>query len=83
MHLLRPSLWCIACGRKGAEKIEREGGSHGVCLHISATHLQYFESDDPDLYVSKIQYIRENDVTDLELVFAEEEFSDNGTVKVR
>ena len=80
-------MYCL-CRRKGAEKREREGGrgeggSRGVCLHISATHLQYFESDDPDLYVSKIQYIRENDVTDLELVFAEEEFSDNGTVKVR
>lgn len=35
-------------------------------------------SDDPDLYTSKVQYIQENDVTDLGLVFAEEEFDNNG-----
>ena len=44
--------------------------------------LQYFESDDPDLYRTKIQYIRDNDVSDLELLFADEEFSDNGTAQV-
>lgn len=36
--------------------------------------LQHFESDDPDLYTTKIQYILENDVTDLDLKFVEEEF---------
>jgi hypothetical protein len=35
---------------------------------------KYFESDNPELYTTKIQYIKENDVTDLGLVFAEEEF---------
>ncbi len=40
--------------------------------------MQYFESDDPDLYTTKIQYILENDVTDFDLVFAEEEFDTNG-----
>jgi hypothetical protein len=40
--------------------------------------LQYFESDDPDLYTTKVQYIQENDVADLGLVFAEEEFDSNG-----
>lgn len=44
--------------------------------------VQYFENDDPDLYTTKIQYIRDNDVSDLELVFAEEEFSDGGTAQV-
>lgn len=43
---------------------------------------QYFESDDPDLYTAKVQYIRENDVRDLELVFAEEEFTEDGTAQV-
>ena len=38
---------------------------------------QYFSSDDPDLYTTKVQYIEENDVTDLGLVFAEEEFEHN------
>ncbi len=39
---------------------------------------QYFSTDDPDLYITKIQYIRENDVTDLGVVFAEEEFDKDG-----
>ncbi|CAI8030194.1 Apoptosis-resistant E3 ubiquitin protein ligase 1 [Geodia barretti] len=70
--------------------------SLGTNLHVSAhftrsflaqiiglrINYKYFESDDPDLYVSKIQYIRENGVSDLELVFAEEEFSEDGTVRV-
>lgn len=43
---------------------------------------QYFESDDPDLYTAKVQYIREHDVSDLELVFAEEEFTDDGSTRV-
>ena len=42
------------------------------------THTQYFEYDDPELYVSKVHYIKENDVTDLGLVFAEEEFGPDG-----
>lgn len=41
-------------------------------------NYKYFESDDPDLYTTKIQYILENDVTDLDLVFAEEEFAPHG-----
>ena len=47
-------------------------GHNLLCL------LQYFESDDPDLYTTKVQYILENDVTDLGLIFAEEEFDTNG-----
>lgn len=39
---------------------------------------KYFESDNPELYTTKIQYIRDNDVTDLGLVFAEEEFDSQG-----
>ena len=42
------------------------------CVFLS---LQYFETDDPELYTTKIKYIKENDVSDLELVFAEEVFS--------
>jgi hypothetical protein len=43
-------------------------------MYIHHYLLQYFESDNPELYTTKIQYIKENDVTDLGLVFAEEEF---------
>ena len=76
----------ICCGLSSVKRRGRKRGKlvkHvlSVCLSVSVT--QYFESDDPDLYMSKIQYIRENGVSDLELVFAEEEFSEDGTVRVR
>ncbi|RWS11873.1 apoptosis-resistant E3 ubiquitin protein ligase 1-like protein [Dinothrombium tinctorium] len=41
-------------------------------------HYKYFEQDDPDLYVSKIKYIIENDVSAMELMFAEEEYDNKG-----
>lgn len=31
-------------------------------------HYKYFETDDPELYQRKIQYIQDNDVSMLELV---------------
>lgn len=40
--------------------------------------LQHFESDDPELYKTKIRYILENDVSDFDLYFAEEEYSSSG-----
>ena len=46
-----------------------------VQLNCVLFSLQYFETDDPELYTTKIKYIKENDVSDLELVFAEEVFS--------
>ena len=46
--------------------------------------IQYFESDDKDLYRSKIKYIEETDPEDLGLVFAEEEYNTKGQLeKVR
>ena len=57
---------------------ERAGALYVLYVAVAVPSLhsspQYFESDDPDLYVSKIEYIRDSDVTDLDLVFAEEEF---------
>ena len=38
--------------------------------------------DDPDLYVSKIKYIEENNVDDMDLVFSEEEYKDGHLDKV-
>ena len=46
-------------------------------------YLQYFEQDDPELYTSKIKYIEENDVDDMELSFVEEEFKDGKLEKVQ
>ena len=45
---------------------------------LDTWQVQYFESDDHDLYTSKVQYVLDNDVTDLGLVFAEEEFRQDG-----
>lgn len=39
---------------------------------------QYFEQDDPDLYLSKVKYILENDVEEMELYFVEEEYDKDG-----
>lgn len=41
-------------------------------------HYKYFETDDPELYKTKIRYIEENDVSDMELTFSEEEYSESG-----
>ena len=46
--------------------------------------FQYFESDDSELFTSKVKYIVENDVEDMELTFAEEVYDCNGRLeKVR
>ncbi|KAF4518827.1 hypothetical protein B566_EDAN008156 [Ephemera danica] len=37
-------------------------------------HFKYFEQDDPDLYLTKVKYILEHDVEDMELFFVEEEY---------
>lgn len=43
-----------------------------------AVTFKHFESDDPELYKTKIRYILENDVSDFDLYFAEEEYSSSG-----
>ena len=37
--------------------------------------VQYLESDDPELYKTKVCYIRDNDVTGLGQMFVEEEYT--------
>ena len=45
---------------------------------------QHFETDDPEYFTTKISYIENNDVDDMELTFAEEVYSAQGQlVKVR
>ncbi|XP_046387424.1 apoptosis-resistant E3 ubiquitin protein ligase 1 isoform X2 [Ischnura elegans] len=41
-------------------------------------HYKYFEQDDPDLYLTKVKYLLEHDVDDMELYFVEEEYDHNG-----
>lgn len=43
--------------------------------------FQHFEQDDPELFLSKVKYILENDVAELELTFSEEEYDTNGRLK--
>lgn len=54
-------------------------------LHILSISLpQYFETDDPEFYKSKVCFILNNDVSEMELVFAEEKYSKSGQLeKVR
>ncbi|XP_043473097.1 apoptosis-resistant E3 ubiquitin protein ligase 1 isoform X1 [Leptopilina heterotoma] len=41
-------------------------------------HYKYFEQDEPDLYLSKVKYILENDVEEMDLNFLEEEYDNEG-----
>lgn len=41
-------------------------------------HYKYFEQDDPDLYLSKIRYIEDHDVDEMDLYFVEEEYCVSG-----
>ncbi|XP_046663989.1 apoptosis-resistant E3 ubiquitin protein ligase 1 [Homalodisca vitripennis] len=41
-------------------------------------HYKYFEQDDPDLYLSKVKYILDHDVEDMELYFVEEDYDHLG-----
>lgn len=43
-------------------------------MHI----FQYFEHDDPELYVSKVKYILENDIDSMGLFFVEEIYDNEG-----
>lgn len=46
--------------------------------------FQYFEQDDPDLYLTKVKYILEHDVEEMELYFVEEDYDQLGQLtKVR
>ncbi|XP_061172830.1 apoptosis-resistant E3 ubiquitin protein ligase 1-like [Saccostrea echinata] len=41
-------------------------------------NYKYFEMDDPELYKTKVKYILENDIEDMDLTFSEEEYSAEG-----
>lgn len=43
-------------------------------------YFKYFEQDDPDLYLSKIKFILDNDLDqmDMEIYFIEEQYDTNG-----
>ncbi|XP_070180625.1 apoptosis-resistant E3 ubiquitin protein ligase 1-like [Littorina saxatilis] len=41
-------------------------------------NYKYFETDDPELYTTKIKFIEDNDIEDMELTFTEEEYNERG-----
>lgn len=41
-------------------------------------HYKYFETDDPEFYKSKVCFILNNDMSEMELVFAEEKYNKSG-----
>ncbi|GFR29011.1 apoptosis-resistant E3 ubiquitin protein ligase 1 [Trichonephila clavata] len=43
-----------------------------------SVHYKYFEHDDPELYVSKVKYILENDIESMGLYFIEEVYDVSG-----
>jgi hypothetical protein len=49
---------------------------------LSFSLEQYFEQDDPELYLRKIKFILENDVDSMELTFVEEEYELGKLIKV-
>ena len=44
-------------------------------------HYKYFETDDPEFYKSKVCFILNNDVSEMDLVFAEEKYSKTGQLE--
>lgn len=44
-------------------------------------HYKYFETDDPEFYKSKVCFVLNNDVSEMELVFAEEKYSKLGQLE--
>lgn len=40
--------------------------------------FQYFEQDDPELFITKVKYVLDNNVEPMELNFTEEEYSSTG-----
>lgn len=58
--------------------------SHSFLLFFFFFPAQYFETDDPEFYKSKVCFILNNDVSEMDLVFAEEKYSKTGQLeKVR
>jgi hypothetical protein len=47
-------------------------------LLFEMVSFQYFEQDDPDLYLNKIKYILEHDVEEMDLYFVEEDYDQAG-----
>ncbi|ESO94312.1 hypothetical protein LOTGIDRAFT_215855 [Lottia gigantea] len=45
-------------------------------------NYKYFESDDPELYKTKIKFIEDNDINDMDLTFSEDEYINGQLTKI-
>ena len=54
-------------------------GSRPVPVPVCA--VQYFETDDQEFYKTKVCFILNNDVSEMDLVFAEEKYSKAGQLE--
>lgn len=53
-------------------------------FHFVFPHTKYFETDDQEFYKTKVCFILNNDVSEMDLVFAEEKYNKSGQLeKVR
>lgn len=54
-----------------------------MCLTVFNYRLQwqYFETDDPEFYKTKVCFILKNDVSEMDLVFAEEKYNKSGQLE--
>ena len=81
MHKLWRSLYLIK------ELLHLSDPCSIFCVNIFQSTIifqstkKYFEIDDKDFYRSKIKFIEENDPEDLTLVFAEEEYDQQGRLE--
>ncbi|KAM5129254.1 apoptosis-resistant E3 ubiquitin protein ligase 1 isoform 1-T2 [Mantella aurantiaca] len=69
-----------SCQGGGYEQLVRARFTRSFLAQIIGLRMQYkyFETDDPDFFQSKVFYLLTHDVTDTDLVFAEEKYGRGG-----
>lgn len=64
---------------------ERSNACLFYSMHLTVFNYrlprQYFETDDPEFYKTKVCFILKNDVSEMDLVFAEEKYSKSGQLE--
>ncbi|CAI9567217.1 unnamed protein product [Staurois parvus] len=72
-----------SCQGGGYEQLVRARFTRSFLAQIIGLrmHYKYFETDDPDFFQSKVLYLLTHDVTDTDLVFAEEKYGRGGQLE--
>lgn len=55
--------------------------SNFYCVFRFVFHTKYFETDDQEFYKTKVCFILNNDVSEMDLVFAEEKYNKSGQLE--